>query len=60
MFGVLVVILCPDCVAASELQRGQAPNTARSFFARFESLSARGGRRWMSTDSSGQQMTLPV
>jgi hypothetical protein len=57
MFGVLVVVLCPDRVADLGFSAGEAPDTARSFFARFES---RGGRHSMSTASSLQQMTLPV
>ena len=60
MFGVLVIVLCPDCVAILGFGAGkrQIPLVVSSRV--FEGLSARGGRDSMSTVSSGQHMTLPV
>jgi hypothetical protein len=42
------------------LRLGPARDIAHSFFAHFESLSARGGWRLMSTALNGQQMTPPA
>ena len=58
MFGVLVIILCPNHVA--DLRHGRALDTVHSFSARFESSSARGEWHSMSTASSVQQMSLSV
>ena len=60
MFGVTGNSSLPRLCCRFGLQRGRAPDTARSFFGRFESLSARDGRRPMSTASNVQQMTLLV
>ena len=59
MFGVLVVVLCPDRVLPFWASaRASARYRSCSFFARFESPSARSGGHAMSTGSSGQQTTL--
>src|SRR5262249_20659811 len=50
----------PRSNCRSELQLGPAPDTAHSFFARYESPAALGGQHWMTTVLSGQHMPLPV
>jgi hypothetical protein len=47
MFGVLVVVFCPDYVAALGFSLGERTDTAHSFFARCESPSVRGGAHSM-------------
>ena len=57
MFGVLIVVLCPDQVADLGFGAGERQIPLIVSLRRFES---RGGRHSMSTASSLQQMTLPV
>ena len=54
MFGVLVIILCPDRVAVLDFSTGEVQGIAHSFFARFGSCSARGERHPISSASSGE------
>ena len=59
MFGVLVVVLCPDRVADLGFSAGERQIPLIVSLRVLRAL-ARGGWHSMSTASSVQQMTLPV
>ena len=60
MFGVLVVVLCPDRIADLGFSTGERQIPLIVSLGVLRALRLGAGRHSMSTASSGQQMMLPV